>query len=180
MSTDSQPPGRLRATWTRYRQQSNRIQFVIAVVVLGAMLWLCNAVTPSGAPPTPTPTVAPATETPEPTETPAPTTAPTDTPEPTDTPTEVPTQLPPTEPPAPTVAEPTQPPPPSGNIGGLDDIPPADQPWLPCAQGQVKANLNSGVYHRPNQQHYRRTYANVQCFNTAEEAQAAGFRPAER
>jgi micrococcal nuclease len=57
------------------------------------------------------------------------------------------------------------------------DAPPPDEPWLPCARGQVKGNAKSGAYHRPGQRDYAKTYAKVQCFNSAEEAAAAGYRP---
>jgi hypothetical protein len=55
-----------------------------------------------------------------------------------------------------------------------------DPPWWPCAQGQTKGNLNSMVYHWPGARDYAKTYANVQCFNTSDEATAAGFRAAKR
>lgn len=50
--------------------------------------------------------------------------------------------------------------------------------WLPCAQGQVKGNRGSSIYHAPGQRDYAKTYANVVCFNTEAEAVAAGFRKA--
>lgn len=52
--------------------------------------------------------------------------------------------------------------------------------WLPCAEGQVKGNRNSRIYHAPGQRDYAKTYANVACFNTEGEAVAAGFRKAQR
>lgn len=55
-----------------------------------------------------------------------------------------------------------------------------DPPWWPCKQGQVKGNLNSGIYHAPGQRDYAKTYNNVRCFDTATEAEASGFRPAKR
>jgi len=187
MSAGSQLPGRLLATWQRYRQQSNRVQFVIAIVVLGAMVWLCDAVTPSGEPPTPTPAIAPLMA---PVDTQQPTDAPTDTAEPpTEQPTEPPTMPPPTDTQPP--AEPTQPPPPteslppteapvSGPVPDYPNQPPTDQPWLPCARGQIKANTESMIYHTPGGSFYTRTYRHVYCFNSAGEAEAAGYRRAER
>jgi micrococcal nuclease len=50
----------------------------------------------------------------------------------------------------------------------------------PCASGQVKGNRNSGIYHAPDQRHYPRTRANVECFDSEGEAVAAGFRRAKR
>ncbi|HEY8477771.1 MAG TPA: thermonuclease family protein [Chloroflexota bacterium] len=50
----------------------------------------------------------------------------------------------------------------------------------PCAPGQIKGNRNSGVYHAPGQRDYARTTANVECFDSEAEAQAAGYRKASR
>lgn len=50
-----------------------------------------------------------------------------------------------------------------------------DPSW-PCAPGQIKGNRNSGIYHVPSGDFYARTYANVICFDTEGQAQAAGFR----
>lgn len=50
----------------------------------------------------------------------------------------------------------------------------------PCLSGQIKANRESDIYHTPAQRDYERTQANVACFDTVEQARAAGFRPAER
>lgn len=50
----------------------------------------------------------------------------------------------------------------------------------PCQAGQIKANRNSGIYHVPGGASYSQTRANVQCFDTEAEAQAAGFRRAQR
>ncbi len=36
------------------------------------------------------------------------------------------------------------------------------------------------IYHAPGQRDYENTTANVQCFNTEAEAQAAGYRRAQR
>ncbi len=46
----------------------------------------------------------------------------------------------------------------------------------PCIEGQIKGNLNSKIYHVPGQQYYAVTKNNVQCFDTEEQAIAAGFR----
>lgn len=41
----------------------------------------------------------------------------------------------------------------------------------------IKANLNSGIYHVPFSTYYSRTNAaNGECFDTAEHAEAQGFR----
>ncbi|MHB1134906.1 MAG: sunset domain-containing protein [Chloroflexota bacterium] len=50
----------------------------------------------------------------------------------------------------------------------------------PCRPGQLKGNNNSMIYHSPGQRDYERTYANVTCFDTAAQAEAAGFRAAQR
>lgn len=51
--------------------------------------------------------------------------------------------------------------------------------WWPCKEGQIKGNVNSGIYHVPGSRHYARTYANVVCFDTAVQARDAGYRPPE-
>ena len=140
--------------------------------------------------PTDAPTDEPATEAPpeatatdEPTDEPATEAPPTATDEPTVIPA---TEEPPTAEPALPTDEPEQPaeaappPAPSNYSASRADPPPADQPWLPCAKGQLKGNLNSMKYHAPGQRDYGNTYANVQCFNTHEEAQGAGFVQAKR
>lgn len=119
---------------------------------------------------------------------------PTDTDEPptaTEEPTEelpAATAVPPTDPPAPTDAQPTVAPPPteippppvqSGAVGDLSERPPDSAPWLPCAQGQIKANRNSMKFHVPGGSHYQRTFKNVWCFNSADEARAAGYVQSE-
>jgi outer membrane biosynthesis protein TonB len=48
----------------------------------------------------------------------------------------------------------------------------------PCALGQVKGNRSSKIYHVPGGGSYSQTKANVQCFDTEAQAQAAGFRRA--
>ena len=50
----------------------------------------------------------------------------------------------------------------------------------PCADGQIKGNINSNKYHIPTGQSYAKTVENVICFNTAAEAEAAGFIRAKR
>lgn len=52
--------------------------------------------------------------------------------------------------------------------------------YEPCQPGQIKGNRNSGIYHVPGGASYARTYANVECLNTEAEAQAAGYRRAQR
>jgi micrococcal nuclease len=46
--------------------------------------------------------------------------------------------------------------------------------------GQIKANRNSMIYHVPGGDWYARTRKNVTCFDTEEQAQAAGFRKSKR
>lgn len=68
--------------------------------------------------------------------------------------------------------------------------PPDDQTGLPprgdsaaaypCKPGRLKGNRNSRIYHAPGQQHYGRTYADVQGFDMEANAAAAGFRRAKR
>jgi hypothetical protein len=50
----------------------------------------------------------------------------------------------------------------------------------PCQVGQIKGNRNSMIYHVPSGEWYARTHKNVTCFDTEEEAQAAGFRKSKR
>jgi hypothetical protein len=131
--------------------------------------------------PTSAPTAAP-TETPAPTATAEP---PTSTPLPTPTdepptatiePTAAPTAKPkPTAKPAPAIAiVPTE------NQAGEPIPAAADVGAAPCQPGQIKGNRNSGIYHAPGQRDYAKSYANVECFNTEAEAQAAGYRRAKR
>jgi hypothetical protein len=136
--------------------------------------------------PVPTATSTPVpTDTPEPTNTPGPTdtlspTAPV-SPTTTETPTNVPT---PTSITPPTASVATSTPPPTSAPSGSDnptfsgDV--VDPSWWPCQQGQIKANRNSGIYHVPGGAFYARTYENVECFNTEANAQAAGYRRAQR
>lgn len=89
------------------------------------------------------------------------------------------------------VAAPPSPPQPAPAApAGSGVAPPAQRPTQgmrgvpgsssPCQPGQIKANLNSNIYHVPGQRDYTNTYANVVCYDTEEQAQAAGFRRAER
>lgn len=48
----------------------------------------------------------------------------------------------------------------------------------PCQLGQIKGNRNTKIYHVPGGGSYSQTKANVQCFTTESEAQAAGYRRA--
>ena len=48
----------------------------------------------------------------------------------------------------------------------------------PCALGQIKGNRNSRIYHVPAGGSYTQTRANVECFASEEQAQAAGYRRA--
>lgn len=49
----------------------------------------------------------------------------------------------------------------------------------PCAVGQLKGNRDSKIYHAPGGASYARTQENVACFDTAAEAEAAGYRAAK-
>lgn len=127
----------------------------------------------------PTSTPRPPTATPGPTNTTGPTSTPgpTDTPRPTLAPlptwTSVPTRTP----------RPTEDPGPAQTIQAelqATNTARAEAAAAPCSVGQVKANNNSGVYHQPGQPDYAKTKSNVTCFDTADAAQAAGFRPADR
>lgn len=51
---------------------------------------------------------------------------------------------------------------------------------FPCRPGQVKGNRNSGIYHTSIGADYAETQENVQCLDTAAEAEAAGFRASRR
>lgn len=55
-----------------------------------------------------------------------------------------------------------------------------DPPWWPCAQNQVKGNMDSMIYHPPGGTYYARTYEGVECFNTRAEAEAKGYRAPKR
>jgi methylphosphotriester-DNA--protein-cysteine methyltransferase len=48
----------------------------------------------------------------------------------------------------------------------------------PCRLGQVKGNRSSRIYHVPGGASYPRTVTNVQCFDTEDQALAAGYRKA--
>lgn len=50
----------------------------------------------------------------------------------------------------------------------------------PCAAGQLKGNETSHIFHAPGQIAYAKTHAHVTCFDTAAQAQAAGYRAAKR
>lgn len=115
-----------------------------------------------------------------PTSTPAPTatSAPTATPEPTMMP--APTALPtatavPTIAPEPVIQAPAAPP--SGPTFNGKTVSPK---WWPCSEGQMKGNRDSGIYHPPSGQSYAKTYEGVDCFDTATQAEAAGYRRAKR
>lgn len=144
-----------------------------------------EAPTATAAPPTEAPTEAPATIAPTEAPTIMPTVAPTVAPAATIASTEAPA--------APTVAPTAEPPPPPTAVpappsGGTDANPvfsgegrqrAVDPPWWPCRQGQIKGNRNSMIYHPPTGRFYDNTFENVECFNTAGEAEAAGYRASE-
>jgi len=50
----------------------------------------------------------------------------------------------------------------------------------PCKQGQIKANRDSKKYHVPEGRFYARVYEGVECFDTEEEARAAGYTRSKR
>lgn len=77
----------------------------------------------------------------------------------------------------PTAGPPPTPPPPllTPTVVG-DRVTPA---WWPCEEGQIKGS-QTNIYHRPDQRDYDRTYVDVTCFDTAEEAETAGFRAAQQ
>jgi len=50
----------------------------------------------------------------------------------------------------------------------------------PCADGQIKANTESNKYHVPSGQFYAKTVNNVICYDTAQEAESAGFVRSKR
>ncbi len=50
----------------------------------------------------------------------------------------------------------------------------------PCQSGQVKGSYNTKLYHVPGDNAYARTKANVVCFDTEEEAKAAGYGKAQK
>lgn len=88
--------------------------------------------------------------------------------------TPVPSPLPPTAPAAPpTPAAPAVVP---GTIFGEEVSP----PWWPCQPGQLKGNDDSKIYHSPEGSFYAKTFEGVTCFNTASEAEAAGYRASKR
>jgi len=55
-----------------------------------------------------------------------------------------------------------------------------DPAWWPCAEGQVKGNRNSGIYHAPGMRDYAYTFSNVACFKNEADAVAGGYRRAQR
>lgn len=51
----------------------------------------------------------------------------------------------------------------------------------PCAKGQIKANPNTKIYHKPDGAYYAATRnSNVVCFDTVAAAEQAGYRAAKR
>jgi endonuclease YncB( thermonuclease family) len=65
----------------------------------------------------------------------------------------------------------------SGSNSGQRD---SNSASSPCFVGQVKGNANSGIYHVPGGSYYARTYANVECFDTEQQARNAGYRRSQR
>ena len=54
-----------------------------------------------------------------------------------------------------------------------------EPPWWPCEQGQIKGLEKLNVYYVEGHAGYTRTFIGIVCFNTEEDAQAAGYRRAE-
>jgi hypothetical protein len=52
--------------------------------------------------------------------------------------------------------------------------------WWPCREGQIKGNRDSMKYHVPGGRFYTKTYEGIDCFDTEEEARAAGFTRSKR
>jgi hypothetical protein len=48
----------------------------------------------------------------------------------------------------------------------------------PCRVGQIKGNKSSHIYHVPGGASYSRTVNNVECFDSEDQAAAAGYRKA--
>lgn len=138
----------------------------ICLGLLLACLVGCGQATPA----LPTPVLIPGpTAVPASTPTQSPTTA-------TATATRAPTAAPATPTPAPVRATPVP-----VIVTSRPAIPTAeDRGSEPCREGQIKGNRRSVIYHRPGQQDYGRTYSDVQCFDTEQQAKDAGFRAALR
>lgn len=83
--------------------------------------------------------------------------------------------------PSPPLVEPAAPPEPT---------PPATPPFndkgevepacWPCQEGQIKGNRDSKKYHVPGGRFYAKTYEGIDCFDTEEEAQQAGYTKSKR
>jgi len=56
---------------------------------------------------------------------------------------------------------------------------PGDESY-PCAPGQLKGNRDSKIFHSPGGASYAKTQADVRCFATSADAEAAGYRAAKR
>jgi hypothetical protein len=139
----------------------------IAISVVGLLLICCGVValtnTPQGTPQivAVTATLAEGAAAPEPTQ------EPTETPEPSATPR-------PTETPRPT-ADPAV-----AATREAERLAAAAERAFPCQPGQLKGNRDSRIYHAPGQRDYERTREGVECFDSADAAQAAGYRAAQR
>jgi len=58
---------------------------------------------------------------------------------------------------------------------------PSSDAAFPCASGQIKGNPNTMIYHQPTGTYYAATRnRDVVCFDTADAAEAAGYRAAKR
>jgi hypothetical protein len=105
---------------------------------------------------------------------------------PTIEPTAVPTSLPVIVPTIESPASPTPLPPPLPTLAPTTIRPAATAPRTvtqsskPCLSGQVKGNANSNIFHMPGGRDYTKTSANVVCFDSATDAEKAGYKQAER
>jgi hypothetical protein len=75
---------------------------------------------------------------------------------------------------------------PATTTAGSADMPPlndrneVDPSWWPCHEGQIKGNRDSKKYHVPGGRFYARTYEGIDCFDTEEQARAAGYERSKR
>lgn len=55
-------------------------------------------------------------------------------------------------------------------------------PYWPCSENQIKGNngAKEKIYHVPGGQFYARTFDDVKCFDTAQQAEADGYRASKR
>lgn len=71
-------------------------------------------------------------------------------------------------------------PPPGSNAGPGTLVDGRISPeWWPCEFDQVKGQRTTRLYHRPGEPDYDRVYEDIDCFDTLEEAEDAGYTPAQ-